>query len=157
MKRQPPTRTDPALSLPGLAAALVAIMVLALVLPTFAVRTLHARRLEEADLELRLIAEALAAAAGWARSEAILAGPGDRPPGEDQQWNHAAVLPLTGAAVGIELAVAADPWGNAYLVKSDAESASSGWVLSAGPDGVLQTPFQVRDRPLGDDRGARVR
>ena len=47
----------------------------------------------------------------------------------------------------------ADPWGNRYLV-------STAWVISAGPNGVLETPCVAagRDaRMVGDDVGVSVR
>jgi hypothetical protein len=45
-----------------------------------------------------------------------------------------------------------DPWGNAYLVNVDGliDSREEPMVLSAGPDGIVQTqPFE--SRPAGDD------
>ena len=66
----------------------------------------------------------------------------------------------------------ADPWGNRYLVNvalvdlSPGAATASGqakmavWVLSAGPNGVIETPFAqsilAAARPGGDDIGTRV-
>jgi type II secretory pathway pseudopilin PulG len=49
-------------------------------------------------------------------------------------------------------ALHADPWGNAYLVNADGwvEPGEQAMVLSAGPDGVVQTTPWAR-RPAGDD------
>ena len=51
-----------------------------------------------------------------------------------------------------------DPWGHRYIVLLDGlnrRTSSSGWVLSAGPDGVFQTTRS--DEGLeGDDLGLRL-
>ncbi len=57
--------------------------------------------------------------------------------------------------------VPTDPWGNRYLVSlgfepTDDASAGGGgqhlWVLSAGPNGIIETPYPPRGtRPAGDD------
>jgi type II secretory pathway pseudopilin PulG len=157
MKLPPPSRADPVLSLPTLAVALGLIAVLALVLPTVAVRLLHAHRTEAADRDLRTIADALRAVHKWPAGAGILAGPGERPRAQDDRWNRAAVLPLTRATLGADHQFAPDPWGNAYVAKIDVDGGAT-WVLSAGPDGLLQTAFQGEDvKLLGDDRGARIR
>ena len=44
-----------------------------------------------------------------------------------------------------EAKIPRDPWGNAYLVKVHA---SGGLALSAGPNGVIETPFVAG--PLAD-------
>ena len=56
--------------------------------------------------------------------------------------------------------LAADPWGNCYLVNLAEAMANDKavWVLSAGPDGIVDTPFSSQlARPVGDDVGIRVR
>jgi hypothetical protein len=50
--------------------------------------------------------------------------------------------------------VPADPWRNAYLVNLGARGAV--WIVSAGPNGVLETPFESTAL-AGDDIGARLR
>lgn len=61
--------------------------------------------------------------------------------------------------------LAPDPWGNAYLVNAEnlrPAQPDAGYVLSAGPDGVLSTAYDL-DRssgdvvPAGDDLLFRVR
>jgi hypothetical protein len=147
----------PALTFPALALALCAIAVLAFVLPAFAVRTLHARRLRSVTGDLTMIAGALRQAPNPV--SAILAGPGDRPRAEDERWNSTAVLPLAQAAAPSAHPIAADPWGNAYVVCTSSGPGPAGlWVISAGPDGILQTPLNVpREQIAGDDSGLRVR
>jgi hypothetical protein len=135
---------------PALAAALAGVFALAVVLPTWAVRTMHARRLVAADAELIRLAGVLSGTDGWPR-DAVLSGPGDAPRGLS-----ASVIPWA-RLVADELPPGPDPWGNAYLAyrldafRSDARVC----VLSAGPDGVLQTPFDPSIcSALGDDRAA---
>jgi type II secretory pathway pseudopilin PulG len=68
--------------------------------------------------------------------------------------------------------IAADPWGNRYVVNialidlSPGPTAASGqtkmavWVLSAGPNGTIETPFASSILnavpPAGDDIGTRI-
>ncbi|HTP05822.1 MAG TPA: type II secretion system protein GspG [Nitrospirota bacterium] len=57
-------------------------------------------------------------------------------------------------------AVNADPWGNAYITNADAFVSGANpkpqvWILSAGPDGIVQT--KVTDMVAsGDDVGLRI-
>lgn len=54
-----------------------------------------------------------------------------------------------------------DPWGNAYLVnvkflqavEQKTEHLSTVFVLSAGPDGAINTPFQGTGNPIVDPQG----
>ena len=60
-----------------------------------------------------------------------------------------------------------DPWGNRYMVNVGGAASRGGngspravWALSAGPDGVIETPAEQpaeAARLHGDDVGARVR
>jgi prepilin-type N-terminal cleavage/methylation domain-containing protein len=56
-----------------------------------------------------------------------------------------------------------DPWGNSYIVNASELSASSTkavWVISAGPNGVMETSFsQERSVAIlqGDDIGYRIK
>lgn len=68
--------------------------------------------------------------------------------------------------------LAADPWGRRYIVNIGAIDLSPGavtaagqpksavWVLSAGPNGIIETPFAASiltsARPGGDDIGTRI-
>lgn len=65
------------------------------------------------------------------------------------------------AVGGDRHALSADPWGNCYVVNLAAIAAGEPaivWVLSAGPNGIIDTPFVVASgTPAGDDVGARVR
>src|SRR5437764_1254851 len=144
------------LTRPRVAALLAVIFVLAFVLPYCAVTTLHLRRLRAADEGTRAIAERLTTLiaehpADIPPGTEVLAGPGDRPVVTDARWNSATSIPLERMGVRAQ----PDPWGNAYLVNIAAlRSAGTAWVLSAGPDGIIQTPFFSSDGVLADDRGA---
>ena len=128
-------------------------------LPYGAVTTLHKKRLRAADEGTRAISERLKVMLAGQPAEIpagteVLAGPGDRPVVNDARWNSATSIPL--ARVGVP--AQPDPWGNAYLVNIAAlKSGGAVWVLSAGPDGVVQTPFLSRSGPLADDRAAPIR
>ena len=55
---------------------------------------------------------------------------------------------------------AEDPWGNCYALNLAAANrpGTAVWVLSAGPDGIIDTPFlDAVETPAGDDVGIRVR
>ena len=147
---------DRSLTMARVAGALGVIFILALVLPYVAVRTLHQRRLDLADRQLESIAADLSARLGSNPSAApggtqVLAGTGLRPVANDDVWNTARAFPL--ARVTGE--VGPDPWGNAYLV--NVADRGRMWIISAGPDGILQTPFRSTSGPLADDRAAPVR
>jgi hypothetical protein len=142
------------------------ILVLAFVVPYGAVRTLHQKRLRAADEGTRAIAERLEVilarqSVDIPAGTEVLAGPGDRPVVSDARWNSATSVPLARVLPVLpdhDPAAHADPWGNAYLVNIAAlTSAEAVWVLSAGPDGIVQTPFLSRGAPLGDDRAAPIR
>jgi hypothetical protein len=52
------------------------------------------------------------------------------------------------------VALEVDPWGNSYLVGVEPEG--SRWILSAGPNGIVETPAGPEATPAGDDIGARL-
>ena len=149
-----------ALTWSRLAALLGIIFVLAFGLPYGAVTTLHKKRLRAADEGTRAIAERLKVMIPGSIpvGTEVLAGPGDRPVVHDERWNSATSVPLARVLRGLEIAARPDPWGNAYLVNIAAfQSAGTVWVLSAGPDGIVQTPFLSRNGVLADDRATPVR
>jgi len=150
---QPPDRS---LSMPRVAAALGAILILALVLPFMAVQAFHQRRLDRADRQLQAIASGVAAGLGSNRAAIplgtqVLAGTGPRPVVTDDEWNTAPAFPLARAIAE----PGADPWGNAYLV--NVADRGRMWAISAGPDGILQAPFGAPNGPVADDRVVTVR
>ncbi len=65
---------------------------------------------------------------------------------------------------GPYISLQSDPWGNRYLVNiinAKSGSADACFVLSAGPDGRVDTPFNISETsqvaPSGDDIIARIR
>jgi prepilin-type N-terminal cleavage/methylation domain-containing protein len=66
---------------------------------------------------------------------------------------------------GPYLTVDADPWGNKYVVNiihAKSTSTRACFVLSAGPDGIISTPFEMNlansnFSPLGDDLIYRIK
>lgn len=54
--------------------------------------------------------------------------------------------------------VAADPWGNTYVTNADgfAIDGRPVWIISAGPNGLLDTP-SFNETILGDDIGLRMK
>ena len=150
---------DPSLTWPRVTAAIAVLLVLAFVVPYGAVQALHKKRLRAADEGTRAIAarlqEILAGrSAGIPAGTELLAGPGDRPVVLDERWSTATSIPLA----RLNVTASPDPWGNAYLVNIAAlPSAGTLRVLSAGPDGIVQTPFLSSTGPLADDRASAVR
>lgn len=138
--------------------ALAAIFVLAIVLPFGAVHTLHARRLDAADADLHAIAGRIAAdgVLDTASGSELLIGGGDLPRATDPRWTAGTRSPLS----GLGIVTRPDPWGNAFIVNVGASGNEAVWVLSAGPDGVIDTPFNQQAGTAsvsGDDLARRVR
>jgi hypothetical protein len=161
------------------------ILLLVLVVPlSFATAVIRAR-IARAENDVRRIAqrvEACGPAAAWSTwsgmgRAGVLGGAGQLPiVGAKSRWagrleDLARVLNANGRAESLEAGaqeIAPDPWGHRYLVnvgaidRSAAADSSAGalWVLSAGPDGIIQTPFDQAgpDATLrGDDIGVRLR
>jgi hypothetical protein len=147
---------DRTLALPRVAAALAAIVILALVLPYAAVQSLHTRRLAAADRQLEAIAALGVRLTGnptlIPAGTQMLVGLGPPPIVQDDAWTTAAAFPLS----RIMGEVGPDPWGNAYLV--NIRNRRQAWVISAGPDGILQTPLtRGAVQASGDDRIVPIR
>ena len=132
--------------------------------------SLHRDRIDRARGEVGALAAALQAA-GAARQagyqpDAILVGPGanpEIPPGSD--WRQ--VTTIGASAAHLDLPIGPDPWGNRYSHLPVAggrpgalhRAGIARWVLSAGPNGIVDTPFrQAPDRAAlgGDDIGVRL-
>lgn len=148
---------DGAIPIRRLAAALVAIAVLAFVLPFSAVRALHQGRLDDVRRDLEQYAGHLRDVnQRWPEGVSLLSGPGAMPPAQDARWISGATYPLErGDATP-------DPWGNAYVVNLGARGGGGAaiWILSAGPNGIIDTPFlQPANSAVahGDDCAVRIR
>jgi len=128
------------------AAALAAILVLAIAVPYTLVSALHERRLAHADAELA----AIAAQVGAPIAADVLIGRGATPMFVDEGWTAASSSSL--ARLGID--PGPDPWGNAYVARARDGAMT---ILSAGPDGILQTRFESAAAAAADDRAVTVR
>jgi hypothetical protein len=157
-----------------LAAALAAIALLTFVLPPLAARQVHLRRIDRARQGVERLATALTTDGGTALAEIaagptggepfVLAGPGAAPvfePGlgwpaarvlsPDAVAQHLPSTPEQGARDA--LGDTPDPWGNQYLavVGASPGPAKPVTVISAGPNGTIETPFGSASTPRGDD------
>jgi prepilin-type N-terminal cleavage/methylation domain-containing protein len=155
--------------------SLTVILLLAVVVPALIATSVARMRIARAESDVRRIAEGLKhsgpeaslwTSSGKARVD-VLAGMGNVPilPANSRWAGRSEDL----AHMGLEGTT--DPWGNRYMVNVGALSglphgdAAAGvgravWVLSAGPNGIVETPFdQPADRAKlsGDDIGFRVR
>jgi hypothetical protein len=153
------------------AAALATIALLAFVLPPIAAHQVHQGRIDRAREAVVRLATAFGAETAAALAEVVgppgrepfvLAGPGAGPefaPGLG--WPAGRVLSLSAVAqrlstrpAGASIAatdVQPDPWGNQYLVVIGVGIARSVTVLSAGPNGTVETGFGSALSPKGDD------
>ena len=152
-------------------AAVVALLVLSLVLPPAVATWVADVRLERARVETAALGEAIRAGVtdgSQFGSAIVLAGSGRLPK---------AASPATSAWLSASrgsLIAQPDPWGNAYLVllgrthidsaTTSADRALPVLVLSAGPNGAIETPFDPATNDAGivsfgggDDVGVRVR
>jgi len=123
-----------------LAAALAVIALLAFVLPPLAARQVNARRIERC----RQTVTRLAARLDGAIAPAVYVGQGATPAlAQGLGWPADSV---------ISLGESPDPWGNHYLVVvGGSASKKTVTVISAGPNGTLETPFVMPPAPRGDD------
>ena len=158
------TTAPPSLTIARVLALLAVILALALALPYVAVRRLHQARLDAADRQAAAIGRGLRDLLSRSPDALpidveLLEGPGARPIVLDERGTALKTLPLTRVLRGTE--PAADPWGNAWLVLARRSSLPRGprvlWVLTAGPDGVVQTVLSAPEpAAAGDDRLVRV-
>lgn len=169
-RRQPGGRR-PRAGLTGaqLTMALAAILLLGIVAPAAIATRLHAARIARAESQVQVIAAALdvarLASAAAGEPGFVFVGPGADPilPA-NSGWSEVRMVGLPAGA--LDFTLSPDPWGNHYVIyppplQSGPRSApaTSRWVLSAGPNGIIDTPFQQapeRATLLGDDVGARV-
>jgi GT2 family glycosyltransferase len=169
-RRQPGGRR-PRAGLTGvqLGVALSVIFLLSVVLPWSMASRLNRDRIERARAEVRAIAAGLQAAGAARRAgyqpDAVLVGPGGNPEiPQGSDWRR--VTAINASAAHLDLTLAPDPWGNHYFIYPSAaepdathRAGMARWVLSAGPNGIVDTPFQQAPEGAalgGDDIGVRL-
>ena len=149
-----------------LLAALGLILLATAVLPSAAAWRLNRSRVRMAAHDAAGIADALRHIEPNLRVVAstamVLSGPGRLPSASAPAAERWVTMPRAElvAVVGDRHPLSADPWDNCYLVNL-AEIAATGsttvWILSAGPNGMIETPFVTPSgTPAGDDVGMRV-
>ncbi len=122
-----------------LTAALVVIALLTFVLPPLLARHVNTSRVERAQEEAAGVADVVASAAeGRARASdeaLVLAGPGSTTLkyADETRWPQPRATTT--------FALRPDPWGNPYLVVISKAPDTTVAVLSAGPNGVVETGF----------------
>ena len=146
--------------------AILALVVLATaVIPPASAWVVNDRRVRRAEADLSVISDRLRRADPQLRrlSQAVdvLCGPGRVPLAAPAAgpWT-AAPRGALASAIGDRESVPIDPWGNCYMVNLAALGAGEPiWVLSAGPNGIIETPFFARGAtaPAGNDIGMRIR
>ena len=152
--------------------ALAGVLVLTVVVPPGLATLINWSRVERAQEEIFRLVDVLQDVglvdrASSQEREDLLGGPGVAPgaPGA-REWADGHVASLSGY---VSQPLESDPWGSRYLVNigvlriSDAAEASTVkhalWVLSAGPNGVVETPFVAPAASAvvgGDDIAARI-
>jgi len=152
---QPLTAAAPLLSMRQLTVGLVAIMLLASA-PFLMAVVLRATRASRARADVERIAAALRGLPEPVGQGALI-GRGKLPAGaSNSPWLHASPESLDQELMrrGVPDARTTDPWLAPYLVNVGA--ARFRWVISAGPNGILETPFEGASAPQGDDLAALV-
>jgi len=118
------------------------------VLPPAGAWWLNARRIAEtserlASAEARVVP---------APSGAVVCGPGRLPPADTRfagDIHRAWVTAASGDRESFGAGMPTDAWGQCFLL-------TDRWLLSAGPNGIVETPFAAT-QVVGDDIGMRVR
>ena len=146
------------------AAAVTLILVATAVLPPATAFAVNRRRVTRATSDVSALAGRLAGRApnlrGMAIGADVACGPGRMPAAEGpdrERWLGARRADLAAMVRGSVLTT--DPWGNCYLVNLEPAAGAQPavwWVVSAGPNGILETPFGAPKGPGGDDVGAMI-
>jgi type II secretory pathway pseudopilin PulG len=161
--------------------ALSCIFVLTMVVPPGLATLVNRARIDRAQRQVAALAAQLGRALERQGADAaigsadLLGGQGSMPAvPDDSGWATGRVAALD---TYVSSTTSADPWGNRYLVNigvalspATAEKPSvpgergsdmltAMWVLSAGPNGIIETPFNALASSAslgGDDIGARI-
>jgi len=136
------------------------------VVPPLGAFAVNRARVRSAEAAVRSVAQALRddepRLLEMTRGADVLCGSGRMPLARlpDAQGWVTAPRAGWGGTSGHRDATPADPWGNCYMVNLAAVNAAgmAVWALSAGPDGIIDTPFvSSSDAPVGDDVRMRIR
>ncbi|MEO6223010.1 MAG: hypothetical protein ABIP90_07150 [Vicinamibacterales bacterium] len=153
-----------------LAAALVAILFATAGLPPAAAWTLNKTRITQTQDRARAATERLRVTGEWstafASNSGIVCGPGRLPDREPPSGDARAAVSLAahgawlrGARVTPDLfgpGMPTDAWGRCFLLNVDSwMSGRPVWLLSAGPNGLIDTPPDATELG-GDDIGGRL-
>lgn len=167
-RRQPGGRR-PRAGLTGvqLVIALSFILLLSVIVPWNIASRVHRGRIARARADVAAIAASLRTGGAGYPPDAILVGPGANPEiPQGSDWRQ--VIAISASAAHLDLSLAPDPWGNHYLIYPTPAGPGAThppppgiarWVLSAGPNGIVDTPFrQAPDRAAlgGDDIGVQL-
>ncbi len=168
-------------SLVELAACLAVIAALAVLLPAAIAHRINNARLARARTETQALANAIerferdnahlpacAVATDADRGRPaceveLIVGPGNAPraPSNPAWVNGSPADILARRLPGYGPVAGPDPWGNRYIVNVGARVGGEAvWVISAGPDGVIETPYRqppATARLAGDDVGVRIK
>lgn len=148
------------------AAVVSALLVLAFVVPALTASVVNRRRVRSARESVARLAREIGAclpaetADRSADPVRVLVGPGLTARARDAAWTAGRSEPLPAVCGGTSLSdLRPDPWENRYVVGVAAGRAPGAgvWVLSAGPNGIIETPFLTARGPEGDDVGVRAR
>ncbi len=146
-------------------ATLLLILLATAVVPPLGAFAVNRARVRAAESTVRSLAQALREDEPWllemTRGADVLCGPGRMPLArlpDAQRWVTAPRAGWSTTRAGLD-ALSPDPWGNCYVVNLAATSSGMAvWALSAGPDGIIDTPFVASsDAPVGDDVRMRIR
>lgn len=148
---------------------LVTLLLIALataVVPPLAAYAVNRSRVRIASAETTAVAERLRDAEvrmpGLIRGVDVLCGEGRVPVVQSPDAQRWVTAPRAdwGSIARLSSSPPPDPWGNCYFVNLAAIDATGAVfrVLSAGPNGIIETPFfGASELPLGDDVAARIR
>jgi len=141
--------------------ALVIIAALSSLLPWAVATRVNASRIARAEIAVRDIAASLRSAdlSQPSQHDTVLVGPGADPKiPEGSDWRAVRAVSPSAAQLGFTLPM--DPWGNHYVIYPASAAPLARWVLSAGPNGIVETPFRQDPEHAvigGDDIGFRLR
>ena len=147
------------LSARTLVSSLIAITILAFVVPPGLALWLQRSRANRATAQLQAVAAALnATCLSPASSELadidLLVGPGDPIQNSwDNRWMSPRSAPLLRCLQPNASALTPDPWLRPLMINIAAvRERRAVWLLSSGPNGIVETSFTA-DRLAGDDMG----